>query len=176
MKLFKQPDKQKILIFLLLLITVSAVCVTVWALFFRTNDGILTPDHVPAREEYAKPIPGDTETHDDAKPGSGSVSLTYSNQVDLSLSRKTARLLFANPGRSNQDVVLQLVIQDRVILYSGRIAPGNQVKELDVSAASARMLMPGGYEGVFLIHFYDPVSGDKSIVTTEIPVSVAVTE
>ena len=176
MKQFKHPDKQNLLIFLLLLITVSAVCVSVWALFFRTTDAVLTPDHAPVLEENAMPIPGDTGTPDDVQPGSGRVSLTYSNQVNIRLAKQTAQLLFANPGRSNQDMVLQLVIQDQVILQSGKITPGNQVEKLSVAPEAAAMLVSGGYEGVFLIHFYDPANGDKAIVTTEIPVSVTVYE
>ena len=176
MKQFQYPDKQKMLVFLLLLITVSAICVTVWALFFRTPGAVLTPDYAPAVDKHAQPIPGDSDNHENAKPGNGRVSLTYSNQVDIRLSGKTAQLLFANPGRSNQDVVVELIIQDQIILQSGRIVPGNQVTELELTPASSAMLQPGGYDGVFLIHFYDPVSGEKAIVTTEIPVSVAVTK
>lgn len=176
MKQLKGPDRQSLLIFLLLLITVTAVSVTVWALFFRTTDAVLAPDRAPVEESRAQPIPGDTGESVDAEPGSGSVSLTYSNQVNIDLSDKTTQLLFANPGRSNQDMVLQLVIQDRVILQSGRITPGNQVTELDLTAEAAAMLMPGGYEGTFLLHFYHPASGEKAIVTTELPVSVTVTE
>lgn len=176
MKQFKHPDKQKLLFFLLLLITVSAVCVTVWALFFRTPDTVLAPDHAPEVEAHAQPIPGDSGKSENAKPGSGSVSLTYSSQVDIRLADKTVQLLFANPSRSNQDMVMELVIQDQIIVRTGRIVPGNQVTELELAPASAAMLMPGGYDGIFLIHFYDPVSGEKAIVTTEIPVSVAVTK
>ena len=170
----KQMDRRSILVFPLVLITVCAVCVTVWALFFRTPDAILVPDHAPAAEGNAQPIPGDTGESTAAKPGSGNVSLTYSNQVDIDTADRKAKLLFANPSRSNQDVVLQLVIQDRIILQSGRIVPGKQVMELELSAEAAKMLMPGGYEGFFQVHFYDPDSGEKSIVTTEIPVSVSV--
>ena len=176
MKQFKRPDKQNLLVFLLLLITVSAVCVSVWALFFRTSETALTPDYAPKVEDHAQPIPGDTATGNEAQPGSGSVSITYSNQVNIRLGDRTAKLLFANPGRSNQDMVLQLMIQDRVILQSGRILPGNQVEKLDVPPEAAAMLMAGGYEGIFLIHFYDRSSGEKAIVTTEIPVSVVVAE
>ena len=170
----KQRDKRNILVFLLLLITVAAVCVAVWALFFRIPAEPILPDRAPSVEEHAQPIPGDGEDSIDAKPGSGSVSLTYSNRVDISLADKTASLLFTNPGRSNQDMVLQLVIQDRVIFQSGRIKPGNQVTQLDISTEAAAMLVPGGYDAVFLLHFYDPVTGDKAMVTTEIPVLATV--
>ena len=172
----KQPNKQSLLIFVLLLITVAAVGVTLWALFFRTTDTVLAPDHGPVTEEVnAQPIPGDTGKGEAAEPGSGSVSLSYSNQVTIDLSSKTAQLIFANPGRSNQDVMLQLMIQDRVILQSGRITPGNQVTELALPDEAAAILIAGGYEGKFLLYFYDALSGEKSIVTTELPVAVTVT-
>jgi len=171
----KKQDKQSLLIFILLLITVTALCVTVWALFFREPDVVLAPDFAPVAEEAnAKPIPDDTGTADKAKPGSGSVSLTYSNVVTIDLSQKSAALLFANPGRSNQDMVLQIVIQDTVIVQSGRITPGNQVMELELGADAADMLRPGGYEGSFLIFYYDRESGEKAVISTEIPISVTV--
>lgn len=170
-------DKQNLLIFILLLITVTAVCVTVWALFFREPDVMLAPDYAPLdTEEHAQPIPNDSGGQTAAQPGSGSVSLTYSNEVIIDLSRKTAALLFANPGRSNQDMVLQLVIQDTVILQSGRITPGNQVTTLELTGDAAGMLSPGGYEGSFLIFYYDMASGEKAIVNTEIPISITVNE
>lgn len=170
-------DKQNLLVFILLLITVTAVCVTVWALFFRSPDVTLAPDYAPLdTEENAQPIPDDNGAQTPAQPGSGSVSLTYSNEVIIDLSRRTAALLFANPGRSNQDMVLQIVIQDTVILQSGRITPGNQVTTLELSGDAAGMLSPGGYDGSFLIFYYDLASGEKAIVNTEIPIFITVNE
>lgn len=169
------PDKKNLLICALLLITATAVAVTVWALFFRTPDVHLAPDYAPvATEQFAQPIPNDKGQREEAKPGSGSVSLTYSNEVTINLGSATAELLFANPGRSNQDMVLQIVIQDNVILQSGRITPGNQVTQLALFDDGAAMLSPGGYEGSMLVFYYDLVSGEKAMVNTEVPVSVTV--
>lgn len=173
----RSRDKQSLLVYILLLITVAAVCVTVWALFFREPDIQLAPDYAPvATEKHAQPIPNDAGGQTAAEPGSGSVSLTYSGEVDIDLSSRSVSLLFANPGRSNQDMVLQIVIQGTVILQSGRITPGNQVTTLELTADAAGMLSPGGYEGSFLIFYYDLSSGEKAIVNTEIPISVTVTE
>jgi len=170
-------DKKNLLIYVLLLITVTAVAVTVWALFFRTPDVYLAPDYAPvAAERHARPIPDDNEEQAVSQPGGGSVSLTFSNEVFIDLSSGRVDLLFANPGRSNQDMVLQIVIRDTVILQSGRITPGNQVTELELPADTAVILGPGGYEGSFLVFYYDPVSGEKAIVNTEIPISVTVGE
>lgn len=177
MRKFVIPDKKTILIYILLLITVIAVAVTVWALFFRTPDVQLAPDYAPvATEQYAQPIPGDKGEQPQVKPGSGSVSLTYSNEVEIDLSNRKAELLFANPGRSNQDMVLQIVIQDTVILQSGRITPGNQVTQLELPSDSVSILSPGGYEGSFFVFYYDQNSGEKAMVNTEVPISVTVTE
>ena len=171
------PDKKNLLIYMLLLITVSAVAVTVWALFFREPDVHLAPDYAPvATEQFAQPIPDDNGQRQEAKPGSGSVSLTYSNEVTLNLSSGKAELLFGNPGRSNQDMVLQIVIQDNVILQSGRITPGNQVTQLELFDEAMDILSPGGYEGSMLVFYYDLVSGEKAMVNTEVPISVTVTE
>ena len=168
-------DKKNLLVYILLLITVAAVAVSVWALFFRTPDARLAPDYAPVEtERYAWPIPEDHEQGTQAQPGSGSVSLTYANEVFIDLSDGVVDLLFANPGRSNQDVVLQIVIRDTVILQSGRITPGNQVTALTLPADAAEILSPGGYEGSFRVFYYDPVSGEKAIVNTEIPISVTV--
>ena len=170
-------DKQKLLIYLLLLITVCALGVTVWALFFRAPDVQLAPDYAPvATEKHAEPIPNDRGERTPAEPGSGNVSLTYSNEVVIDLSSREAALLFANPGRSNQDMLLQIVIRDTVILQSGRITPGNQVMTLELSAEAAAMLSPGGYEGSFLVFYYDLNSGEKAIVSTEVPITVTVQE
>ena len=177
MKPLAAVDKKNILIYILLLITVAAVAVTVWALFFREPDVRLAPDYAPVEtERHARPIPDDCEQSAQAQPGSGSVSLTYSNEVFVDLGNASVELLFANPGRSNQDMVLQIVIRDQVILQSGRIEPGNQIAQLDLGADGAAMLSPGGYEGCFRVFYYDPVSGEKAIVSTEIPISVTVTE
>ena len=170
-------NRQQILIVVLLCVTILALCTTVWALFFRQPQRVLMPDYAPVTlEANAAPIPGDPDAQNRAESGSGSVSLTYSDQVSIDLTGETAQLLFANPGKSDHDMVLQLVIRDTVILQSGRLTPGNQIGELKLADGAAEMLMPGGYEGELLISFYDPDSGEKAIVNTRIPVSVTVAE
>ena len=171
----KREGKSKWLILLLLLITFGAVCITIWALFFREPDVILSPDYIPPEtEEHAQTLPNDSGDKMQSEDGGGSVSLTYSNQVAIDLSKEQAYLLFANPGKSNQDMVLQIVIQDTVIVQSGAILPGHQVLTLDLLDGKASMLVPGGYEGKFVILYYNPDSGEKAIVNTEIPTFGAV--
>lgn len=170
-----KKSKPNLLIPILLIITVIAICVTVWALFFRDSGPALAPDYAPQEEEQnAETIPNDTGEKMENPEGGGSVSLTYSREVSIDLSDETATLLFANPGKSNQDMVLQIVIQDTVIVQSGTLKPGNQVTALELLDGAAKKLSAGTYEGNFNVLYYNPETGEKAIVNTEIPITITV--
>ena len=172
-----KKDKSKLLILLMFAITLAAVCVTIWALFFRSPAQVLSPDYAPIEEEkYAESIPNDSGEKSKSEEGGGSVSLTYSNQVFIDLSDRKASMHFANPGRSNQDMVVQVLIQDVMIVQSGTLKPGNQVTALDLLEGAAEKLTPGGYDGKFAVFYYSPDNGEKAIVNTEIPIQIAVSE
>lgn len=174
----EQKGKEKrllVLLLLLLLITVIAVAISIWAIWFRDRGPVLGPDYAPKEiERNAEPI-GDENDDKLVQPeGGGAVSLTYAKQVTISLSQKTASLLFANPTKSNQDMVICLVIDDVVILQSGRLTPGNQVTVLNLASGAEKRLAEGGYDGKFVIFYYDGTSGEKAMINTEIPVEVTV--
>ncbi len=162
---------------LLLLTTVTAVSITVWTLFSRQETPVIAPDYAPIEtEKLAEPIPDDTSDKLASPENGGAVSLSYSDQVTITLSSKTATLMFANPGRSNMDMLLQIVVHDVVLLQSGRITPGNRVTSLELLPEAVDMLAPGGYDGVFVVSYYDQGSGEKQIVDVEIPISITVCE
>ncbi len=164
-----------LLILLLLLITIAAVALSVWAIWFRTP--VLAPDYAPRQvEKNAEPIGDDGDEKLLQPEGGGAVGLTYAKEVGISLSNKSATLLFANPTKSNQDMVLQLVINDVVILQSGRLEPGNRVSVLNLLDGAEKRLTAGGYNGKFVVLYYDKTSGEKAMINTEIPVTVTVTE
>lgn len=173
----KKQNASKWLMLLLVLITIAAVCVTIWALFFRNEKKDLTPDYAPVQtEENAQELPDDSDEKLEVPEGGGSVSLSYSNAVTIKLSEENAELYFANPGKSNQDIVLQIVVQDTIIVQSGTLKPGNQVTSLKLLEGAAKQLSVGGYEGKFVLLYYSPENGEKAVVNTEIPVSITVVE
>ena len=45
---------------------------------------------------------------------------------------------------------------------------------LPVLEGAEEMLQPGGYEGKFIVLYYDQTSGEKSMVNTEIPITINV--
>ena len=167
--------KTTLLIIVLSVVTILAISVTIWALFLREPDVILTPDYAPQQTEpHAESLPNDNGGKLEAHEGGGAVSLTYSNQVRIDLSDKCASLLFANPGKSNQDIVIQIFFQNEIIVQSGTITPGHQVTRLDLLSHAENKLAAGGYDGKIVVLYYNQETGEKAIVNTEIPVHITV--
>ena len=173
----KENKKKWLLLLLLLLITIAAMSLSVWAVWFRDSTIVLAPDYAPQQiEENAEPVGDDGDEKLSQPEGGGAVGLTYAKEVDISLSDKSATLQFANPTKSNQDMVLQLEIDDVVILQSGRLEPGNMVSTLNLLDGAEKRLAAGGYNGKFVVLYYDRTSREKAMINTEIPVTVTVTE
>lgn len=177
----KSKDKSKLIIIIILLMVILAMTAILVSIIIvlkgsRNNSGVLPPDYAPeSTEEYMETdkIRGD-ETKLPQAEGGGAVSITYSTDVTIDLSDKQATLLVGNPIKSNKDMIVQLVIQDNLIIQSGRITPGHRVKKLDLAAGAAELLKPGGYDGNFRFYYYDPDTGEKAMVNTNIPVKITV--
>lgn len=173
----ERNKKKRLLILLLLLITIVAVGISAWALWFRDRAPVLAPDYAPQQiEENAEPIGDDGDEKLSQPEGGGAVGLTYSKKVSISLSDKRAALFFANPTKSNQDMVLQLEIDDVIILQSGKLEPGYRISGLSLLDGAEKRLAIGGYDGYFTVLYYDRTSGEKAMIDTKIPVTVSVTE
>lgn len=170
----KGTKRQKILIGLLAAITAIAVAFAAVLMILEKGEEPFAPDYAPEVEENAEAIPDDRGESADASGGGGKVSLTYSDQVTIDLQKGTASLMFANPGKSNKSVVLQIVIQDTVIAQSGTIMPGKQIAELSLHKGALNKIVSGGYYGKFAVYFYDLDSEEKAVVNTEIPVTITV--
>lgn len=179
----KNTDWKKWLIPILLLITVTAVCVTVWALFIRRPVPVLAPDYAPVEADVnAVPIEDESaEEKLEAAEGGGAVSMTYQKNVTISLADQTAGLMFQNPSKSVNDMVLQLLIvgqdgTETVIAQSGTIKPGNQLRSLELISGVAALTV-GTYNGKFNILYYAPDSGEKAIVNGSVEgIEITVTE
>ena len=176
----QQKEKSSITRILLILFIVAAsaaLAVIIWALYFREPEVVLSPDYAPREEEpCAEDIPDDSGEKLTSPEGGGSVSITYSRDVAVDLGDRRAALHFANPGKSNQDMVVQIVIRDNVIVQSGTLKPGKQVDSLELLDGAEEQLTAGTYEGAFNVLYYDPESGEKAVVNTEIPIQITVSE
>ena len=139
-------------------IALVAVGVAVWALFFRDPSPAPAPDIAPPVEDNAQ--------------GGGAVNITYSDQVAVCLETRTVSIRFANPARSNQSMVVRLVLGELVAAESGTLPPGSALESLPLLADVT--LPAGEYAGAFHVLFYDSQDGGRAGVSTKLPVSVTV--
>lgn len=166
----------QLVIIILILFLVVTIGITILALYFRDTTPTLAPDYAPQETEAnAEPIDDDASGEKlQQEQGGGAVSLTYSKEVEIGLSENKAKLYFVNPKKSNQDMLLQIVIQDTVIVQSGLLSPGYQVTTLDLFKNVK--LSSGVYEGKFVVYYYQKDTGEKAMLNTEIPLTVTVKE
>ena len=170
-----------ILVTLFAVVTLACIVTVVVVLMGREEapPTVISPDYAPKEEDpNAETLPDDTGDKLEQPEGGGAVSLLYATEVTVDLSDGKAALLFGNPQRSNQDMVVQIVIRDRVIARSGRITPGHRVTALDL-LPDGPSLGVGTYVSEncqFVVLYYDPVSGERAMLNTEIPVTVTVVE
>lgn len=173
----KIKRRNLIIILLLALITVGAVTTTVVVLLNRDTAPVLAPEYAPQdTDSNAQKIENDDNTKLEAAEGGGAVSLTYSKEVTITLSDKKTSVVFQNPGKSAKDIVLQLIIESggkEVVIAQSDLLPAgymlNTMTLLDTAKLSA-----GGYNGKFNVLYYDPDSGERAIVNTNIPLTITV--
>ena len=183
----KSPSKRRIkrhlLIVLLLLITIGAVTTTVWMAVHHSKpapppvNATLTPEYAPQTvDPNADLIKDGDDTKMSAAEGGGAVSLEYTKEVSIRLADKSVSLLYRNPSKSTKDAVLQLILiseeTETVVAQSELLPAGYQSSKMDLMDTAT--LSAGRYEGKFNLLYYDPVTGERAIVNTNIPVTVDV--
>ena len=156
---------------LLLTVLIFTVC---YSFFQKQGTEVLIPDVAPEETEpNVETIPDDTSTKADSSNG-GSVRLLYSDKVTIDLSEQVASLYFGNPSRSNQDMILRIVIQEEVIAQTELIPAGYQLKSLALLPDAASMLRVGTYSGKFVLYYYSQENNERATVNTEIPITIVV--
>lgn len=98
--------------------------------------------------------------------------MVYQKEVQISLASQTASLMFQNPSKSVNDIVLQLVITgsdgtETVIAQSGTLSPGYKVETLDLIEGAAS-LSEGTYTGKLQRHLLRPDTGEKAVLNSTI--------
>ena len=164
--------RSKTYLILATIIALLAICVAVWALFFRAPEAPADPEISPVADEHLTPTDdGDDEKMPQAE-GGGAVNITYSNEVTISLADATATVQITNPTRSNQSMLIQLMIQDVKVGQSGTIPPGNQLAVIPLNENIT--IEPGSYDGKFQLLFFDVKTNQQANLTTSIPVTIRI--
>ena len=134
-------------------------------------------DFAPKVDQAAEQMESSGEKLDEPK-GGGAVSLTYSTVVTVSTEDRTVRILFENPSKSTKDTSLQLTVngqnegEELLIAESEPIPAGYKLAQMNLKDKVD--LDPGKYEGNLKVLYYDSENGEKEVVDTKIPVTLAV--
>ncbi|MBE6113908.1 MAG: hypothetical protein E7191_02400 [Erysipelotrichaceae bacterium] len=112
--------------------------------------------------------------------GGGSVSMVFTKGVTVSLSSDTSEIYYQNPDTSDHNAVLELyIVSDGVEYFIGKtgvIPPGNALYEMSIAERDAK-ISTGVYMGLFRVSFYNPVTGERAPLQSDITeVTVTVTE
>ena len=139
-----------------------------------------TPEYlVPEVESNAQVFAEDPDNTEKAQSekGGGSVSMIYSEYVQVNLASNTLYLAFANPSRSNQDCIISLYVTrgdaEYLIGKTGLIEPGYEISAISLLTDSV-VLSEGTYDGYMAVDYYDTSSAEMALVASHIPVSIAV--
>ena len=164
--------RSKTYLLLATVVALLAICVAVWALFFRAPETPADPEISPVADEHLTPTDdGDDEKMPQAE-GGGAVNITYSNEVTISLADAAATVQITNPTRSNQSMLIQLMIQDVKVGQSGTIPPGNQLAVIPLNENIT--IEPGSYDGKFQLLFFNVKTNQQANLTTSIPVTIRI--
>ena len=141
---------------------------------------VLEPDYPQMTEDpNADTIPDDDSEKPVVSNGGGSVTISFMDNVTYSLSTGELSLYYQNPNASTHNVVVQVILEngedEYLLAQSGILTLGHQVTALQADAG-APQLSVGGYNGKLKLLFYDPETGERAIVDTDIPCTVSVVE
>ena len=166
------------LLILLLVLSVAAVILLIRKPAPKGPAVVLEPDYAQMQEDVgAETIPEDKTEKAEVAQGGGSVTISFMDNVRYDLSTGELTLYYQNPNASTHNVVVQVILingEDEYLLaQSGILKPGYQVTNLTADK-NAPQLSAGGYEGKLKLLFYDPETGERAIVDTDIPCTVSV--
>ena len=104
----------------------------------------------------------------------GYASVTYSKDVLVDLSDKTATFMFQNPSNSGALMKIELVADDTLSMAtSGIIEPGFGIdSSIEVNTEGLEV---GNYQGYIQVNHYNPDTGEKAILSLKVPVTIVVT-
>lgn len=139
---------------------------------------VLEPDYENIKpDDNAQTIPGETTGEaSDTPQGGGSMNLVYSDQVLVSKESEKVSLYYQNPSSSSHSIVVQIIItrgdNQYLVAESGGINPGYMLTEMSLNEDI--QLTSGIYKGIMKLWFFDPDTGERAVVDTNIPVTITV--
>lgn len=167
------------------LLLVIAVLLSIRLGWFGKGPVVLEPDYPVIDDDiHAKPT-NDNETKLDVSENGGAVAVAWSGDVRYDRATEMLTLRYSNPSKSTQAVVVQAIVYgdtdettgqktEYLLAESGVLRPGFYLDSIPGCLDSSVTLSTGTYSGLLRIYFYNPNTGERAIVNTEIPLQIKV--
>lgn len=157
-----------IVLLLFLIVGVALACVLIVGNPSVQEVEQIVPAYPPKETDpNQSPMEGDPGGEIETQAGQDAMNITYGEKAVADLSSGTVSFYYANPSRSNVDVVVSLVVADKVICQSQRITPGHQISKLAILDNARGVLQVGGYDAKFVVGCYDPETNAKDLIEVE---------
>ena len=106
--------------------------------------------------------------------------MVYTKDAEIKLSTEMAKIYFNNPNASNHDVVLEFYVVSGETGYflgrSGRVPSGSSIYEISIADREVE-IKEGEYEGLYVLSFYNPETGERAVVDSQISgITIKVTQ
>lgn len=133
---------------------------------------VVDPNVVPNEDDDSEKII--------SEEGGGAVSMVYTKDAEIKLSTEMAKIYFNNPNASNHDVVLEFYVVSGETGYflgrSGRVPAGSSIYEISIADREVE-IKEGEYEGLYVLSFYNPETGERAVVDSQIAgITIKVTQ
>ncbi len=137
----------------------------------------VTPDFpLPEKDENLEEVASDVDNNNASIKNKdpdvvGSASMSYTLSANVSLSDRSIAMMFENPSESNQAVTIELLIQSDgnvfSIAKSGLLPAGTRLQKMNLELNNI-IISEGIYTGLYRVSFYNPSTGEKAIVESEL--------
>lgn len=169
-----KKDKKRALIFILIILSIICLVISLVIIFGGAMN--LTPLYPTIDNDENIIKMNDDETKLKTSKGGGSVGLIYQTDVTIHQDKKDLTIMFQNPSKSTEDMVLQIYVKQKnkdVLISESKLIPsGYMIKKLNLKNKVS--LLKGKYKGYFKVAYYNPSSKELAMVNTTIPVSMIV--
>lgn len=166
--------------FLAALGAMTAVFGVALAVLLTLGPASIPPEHpMPDRDENSIPVVGDEDSGTgggrvESEVGGGFVSMIFTKEAEVDLSDAKIDMYFVNPQQSNHSVAIELYVtfMDRhwLVASSGRVDADYGIRAMTFNEKVS--LTPTTeqriYKGKYVVRYYNPDSGERSVFTTEI--------
>lgn len=126
---------------------------------------------LPPEDSQAQPLEEDNTSKASSPEGGGAVSMTYTLEAEINLESGEISMYFKNPNASNHDVAVEMYIisegKETLVASSGLIKAGYGLYNMSLDIDSS-LLSKGDYEGKYKVIYYNPETGERALIESDI--------